>query len=300
MENYDLCLAWNTEWDVDFVELLDSALRAQGLSPLFQITPANLEHVVRELQSGELCFRAYVDRAVGDDPNFMPVVTWAGDNGAYLINPYERARHSWDKAATHLDVYANLHTPYTIILPPYQQQPELGELDLSPLGPTITTKPAHGGGGEGVIELCTTPEQVQEARRQQPDDSYLLQARVVPSQIGGRDAWFRTIYSAGHSYPCWWNTKSHAYVPVTVAETSHYGLEPIQEITQRIAEICGLQLFSNEIALTRDHEFLVVDYVNDPIDLTLQSKRKDGVPDAIVRFIAEDVAGLVRANVRQE
>jgi len=300
MDKLDLCLAWNTEWDVDFVESLDSALRARGLSPLFQVTPVNVEHVVRQLQAGELAFHTYLDRAIDDDPRFMAVVEWARENGVYLINPYEKAQHTWDKGATHLDLFANLHTPYTLILPPYAQQPELGELDLSPLGPTFTTKPAHGGGGQGVIVLCTTPEQIQAARQQYPDDSYLLQARVVPGQLGGRDAWFRTVYSMGRSYPCWWDRETHAYVPVTAAEMTHYRLEPLQQLTERIAEICGLQLFSNEIALTADYEFQVVDYVNDPLDLTLQSKRGDGVPDEIVRFIADDVADLVRANLPQE
>jgi hypothetical protein len=42
---------------------------------------------------------------------------------------------------------------------------------------------------------------------------------------------------------------------------------------------------------------MVVDYVNDPIDLRLQSKATDGVPDQIVSHIAESLVERVSAMV---
>jgi hypothetical protein len=56
-----------------------------------------------------------------------------------------------------------------------------------------------------------------------------------------------------------------------------------------ISRLVGLDLFSTEIALTKDEEFMVVDYVNDQIDLRLQSKAMEGVPDGIVQDIAERI-----------
>ncbi len=41
---------------------------------------------------------------------------------------------------------------------------------------------------------------------------------------------------------------------------------------------------------------MAVDYVNDPLDLRLQSKAADGVPDAIVENIAGRMARLVERN----
>jgi hypothetical protein len=52
-------------------------------------------------------------------------------------------------------------------------------------------------------------------------------------------------------------------------------------------------LFSTEITLTPDGRFVIVDYVNDPIDLRLQSKAFDGVPNDIVRDITERLAEFV-------
>jgi hypothetical protein len=52
-------------------------------------------------------------------------------------------------------------------------------------------------------------------------------------------------------------------------------------------------LFSTEITITSDGRFLIVDYVNDPIDLRLQSKTFDGVPDDIVKDITERLVELI-------
>ncbi len=187
----------------------------------------------------------------------------------------------------------------TIILPPHQDQPELAPLDLSALGPTFTTKPSTQGGGDGVVVLCTSFEDVQTARRQFPEDQYLLQSRIVPASLGIREAWFRVIYNVGKIYPFWWNTETHIYAPVTVAERYHYQLEPLEEITSKIAEICGLDLFSTEIALTKEHVFQVVDYVNDPLDLAPRSEKKECVPDEILEYMAEDMAGWLASELTQ-
>ena len=188
---------------------------------------------------------------------------------------------------------AGLHTPYTIILPPYEEHPLPPPIDLSVLGGCFTIKPAHGGGGEGVVIEATSLHQVLEARQECPTDRYLLQAHVVPVQLDSRAAWFRVIHCAGHVYPCWWDTQTHVYTPVTFAEESRYHLSPLRDITASLAHLCGLDLFSTEIALTADHLFVIIDYVNDQLDLRFQSKAMDGVPDEIMHELAERLVGLV-------
>ena len=69
----------------------------------------------------------------------------------------------------------------------------------------------------------------------------------------------------------------------------------LRQMTATIAGLCHLDLFSTEIALTADHLFIVIDYVNDQIDLRLQSKALEGVPDYIVGDVA---AGLVELMAR--
>jgi len=46
-------------------------------------------------------------------------------------------------------------------------------------------------------------------------------------------------------------------------------------------------LFSTEIAYTPEGKFVVIDYVNDQIDLRLQSGSAEGVPDSVVHQVAD-------------
>jgi hypothetical protein len=293
---YDLCLAWNWEHDQGFVRLLDAAFVAKGRT-LLQITPGNLDRSLAELASGAISFRAYLDRASEADQRFLPLVDWVRAQGVRSINGYEQARRSCDKAAMHEVLFANVRTPYTIVLPSFQEQPALGPLDLAPLGECFSIKPAHGGGGDGVIIEARSPEEVMAARQQFPADKYLLQTRVRPIRTVQRPAWFRVLYCAGEIYPCWWDMQTHVYAPVTAAEESRYGLLPLRAITETIADVCRLGLFSTEIALTTEAGLVVVDYANDPIDLRLQSQTPEGVPDDIARFVAERLADLVGSKV---
>jgi hypothetical protein len=294
MDRYDLCLAWEWEYDADFVIVLDAVCQSHGLS-LLQITPENVVEISDSLVKHQIACRVFWDRASEDDARFIPLVQWAADHCVYRINPFEKARLTWDKGAMHRAfTELGLHTPYTIILPPYEEHPEIPSVDWKALGERFTIKPAHGGGGEGVVAEATSLSQVQGARQEYPDDRYLLQTHVIPIQLGSRAAWFRVFYCAGKIFICWWNTETHVHIPVTAAEETRNDLGPLRTITTTIARFCGLDLFSTEIALTAKGRFVVVDYVNDQIDLRLESKAVDGVPDEIVQEIAEGIVGLVR------
>jgi hypothetical protein len=292
MISYDLCLTWNWEYDADFVRLLDVACQSHGLS-LLQITPQNLLDMMRSLTNKEIIFQIFFDRASDTDARFIPIVQWAYNYAVYHINSYELACRAWDKVAMHQVVSVSMDTPFTIILPSYDEQPLLPAIDLASLGASFTIKPAYGGGGDGVINEATTLGQVLVARQEFPTQKYLLQAHIIPAQVGRRMAWFRVIYCAGKVYPCWWNNCTHIYTPVTADEENCYNLGPLSSLTSLIARLCGLDLFSTEITLTPDGRFVIVDYVNDPIDLRLQSKTFDGVPDDIVQDITERLAEFV-------
>ncbi len=287
MLNYDLCVAWNWEYDADFIALLNAGCQAKGLSML-QVTPSNLAEVLYNLAQGEIVCRAFFDRASDADQAFMPLVQWMHENRIYGINSYDRASLTWDKSEMHaLLVSAGLDVPRTVVLPSYFEQPELPCVDFFSLGEQFTIKPAHGSGGVGVMTNATTWDQVLAARQEHASDKYLVQAHVFPKELETRPAWFRVIYCTGQIYPCWWNPNNHVYAPVSADENICHGLSKLEETVAVISRLCGLDLFSTEIALTSDDQFMVVDYVNDQIDLRLQSIAYEGVPDSIVREIAE-------------
>jgi hypothetical protein len=119
-----------------------------------------------------------------------------------------------------------------------------------------------------------------------------VQSSIAPIEHGSRPAWFRVLYCSGCVYPCWWDQRTHVYASVSKTEESDLGLTALRNITARIAAVSGLDLFSTEIAQTGAGQFFVVDYVNDPVDLRLQSGASDGVPDLIVQDIAARLAAL--------
>jgi len=292
MAHFDLCLNWSWEYDADFVRLLETACQARGLSVL-HVTPQTLASVVPALEAGEISFSVYLDRSEHDTPN-EPVFRWAQDHGIYRINPPEAAACAEDKATMHLElISAGLVTPYTIILAPFIEQPHLPELDLSPLGERFVIKPCYGGGGEGVTLGATSIEQVLSCRTEFPHLKYLLQQTIAAQQLDGREAWFRVIFCNGEFYPCWWDPQTHLYAPVTADEETRHGLSPLRELTARIAALCKLGFFSTEIAFTAEGVWVVIDYVNDQIDMRLQSQALDGVPDAIVEKVSLELARLV-------
>jgi len=289
---HGLCLAWNWEHDAAFATLLEEECRQQGVS-LLQVTPCNLAEVCAGLGSGRLAFRAFLDRASDADPQYMPLVDWARQNGVLRINPFEQARRAWNKATMHLEfLTAGVHVPYTFILAPYAEQADVAPPNLSVLGANFSIKPACRGGGEGVINRASSWAEVLAARQQYAEEPYLLQANIVPVAINERPAWFRILFCSGRVYPCWWNVHTHVYQRVAVEEEIAYGLSPLQRIVPRIAAVSGLQLFSTEIALATSGEFIAIDYVNDPLDLRLQSMAADGVPDDTVRDLAQRLAAL--------
>lgn len=285
-------MAWNWEYDAGFARLLDEACTRRGLT-LLQVTLGNLDPLPAALAAGDLHFRALLDRASDSDERFQPLVDWARQENVFLINPQGQCRWAWDKATMHLEfINRGLHTPYTIILPPRSEQPDLPPLDLSLLGGLFAIKPAGGGGGWGVVLEATSLEQVYAARQEYPQEKVLLQSHIAPVSLEGRPAWFRVLVCDGAVYPCWWDTRTHVYARVTAEENFRFGLGSLRQVARRIAQICRLHLFSTEIALTGTGDLVVTDYVNDPVDLRLQSAAADGVPDEIVVNIAARLARL--------
>jgi hypothetical protein len=290
----DLCLPWYWEYDIDFVHFVEQACHAQGLT-LWQISPDNLLESISSLYKGEHTFNTLLDRAQGDD-RFLPINNWAKEYNKKRINPIEVSLWSEDKATMHLElITAGVHTPYTILLPPFLEQPVLPQLDLAPLGGQFVIKPSNEGGGEGVVLGASSLEQILRARMQFPEQKYLVQSTVTPRTMQGRPAWFRVFYAVGKTYPCWWHPFTHVYAAVTPSEEQRYELSPLHDLTRRIASLCRLDWFTTEIALTLE-DFVVVDYVNDQIDTRIQSKAVDGAPDEIMQDVASQLVKIAKEN----
>jgi hypothetical protein len=85
---------------------------------------------------------------------------------------------------------------------------------------------------------------------------------------------------------------------VSAEEEVRYGLSMLRDITVRIADLCKLGFFSTEIAFSSEQQWVIIDYVNDQIDMRLQSQAVDGVCDDVVQKISVGLAMLVKRQCR--
>jgi hypothetical protein len=168
------------------------------------------------------------------------------------------------------------------------------------LGEGFVIKPSFGGGGQGVVLDARSFDQVLTRRAEYPDLKYLIQKNITPQKLDGKDAWFRVIYCDGNAYPCWWDTHTHIYSMVNSREEILYGLSTLKVIIGQIADLCKLGFFSTEIAFSSEDQWVVIDYVNDQIDMRLQSQAVDGVPDEVVKRVTIDLANMIKRELSSE
>ena len=252
MNQIQLGVAWNWEYDADFVAGVERACTDRGLST-YRVDPANIQETLLRLKDAEIGFCTFLDRASGDDESFEPLARILLKSSTFILNAYEHVDHAKDKATMHLEFITNgLHVPFTIIVSPYNKKKEL-ELSLSELamlGRSFIIKPANTtGGGIGVVRGAESLKDVIETRQHHKNDKYLLQETVKPKFIGGNKAWFRVLYAFGEILPCWWDDATHVYRRVAKGEEEQFGLGALCDVMKTIQRVCMLDFFSSEIAL---------------------------------------------------
>jgi len=114
----------------------------------------------------------------------------------------------------------------------------------------------------------------------------MLQRLLVPKSLDGRPAWFRVFHIFDEIISCWWHPMTGQYEMVSPLQRRHFGLQRLEQIVHKIAQISGMEFFSTEIALLEDGQFVAVDYLNDECDMHPKSYWPSGVPDELVRHVA--------------
>jgi hypothetical protein len=110
-------------------------------------------------------------------------------------------------------------------------------------------------------------------------------------------AWFRILFVLGETYVNFWHQQTARYRPLDAQEAQTPWAAELRRVTQQIAKVSGMALFSTELAIAAAGHVVAVDYVNDMCDLRLASATPDGVPDALVAAVAERIVA-VAAQVR--
>jgi hypothetical protein len=299
-ETVDLGIGWEWEYDADFVYRLDRLCQQAGLSS-YLVHPHNLPEAWERVQANSLSFRTFLDRASDNMEAIRPLVWHLKARGIPLINDPDLLPRANDKATMHLELLTKgINVPYTIIVGPEEGNHIENVPELQHIGTPFIIKPANGGGGRGLILGAQDKVDVVKARKILWGDKMLLQEEIQPAHLPVGMAWFRTFMVDQNIYLCWWNKDTHVYRPVLPIEEAEFGLEMLRTFTRKIGEVCGLTLFSTEIAQSRDGRFVAVDYVNDQPDFRPRSKTSDGVPDPTLNSILTDVVRWVKRYIPRE
>jgi len=296
-EMIDLLVLWAWELDANFVVRLEKACNARQVSTYFA-GEHDIPKLPALLESGQVQARCAIDRVWDWGGEWERHVPAMKAHVPCMLNDYDEVRLIWNKPHIHFQVIAHgLHAPHMLVLPSVQAEPNPNLMDLSRLGGPFSIKSAHSG-GSGVLKPAITWQDVLEKRLEWPHDETLMQTWVEPRTLAfgqtEKRAWFRVFYACGSTFVCWQDDRTHRQTVVTPEEESQFGLDVLRGMVHQIANVCGLQLFSTEIALDQNGIWQVVDYVNDPCDYRLQSTAHEGVPDEVVTAVCERIAGWVK------
>jgi hypothetical protein len=298
MKIFDLGIAYNWEYDVDFVSLVEKHLHEAGLST-YVIHQNNVLEVKEDLLQKKLGFNCYIDRAWDVDERFEEIGKILLRRKTRIFNPYKNVLHAIDKASMHLEfITAGLNVPYSIIIPPHSQKEDilLSVEDLAILGRPFIIKPCNTtGGGIGVVTGAESLKEVLSERIAYNHDKYLIQEKIFPSVINGKRTWFRSFWAFGKVIAVLWDDQTHIYEEITDELKTQINIKKLNQITKTIYGLTQLDFFSTEIVFTNESKFVVIDYVNDQCDMRLKSKHVDGVPDTIINQI---ISYLIKAIIK--
>jgi hypothetical protein len=100
-------LAWNWQFDQDFVNQIDRSCLNSGLS-CYLVGNHNLQQTFLEVQNGERHFTWFLDRASDEDERFLKFNQLLQSKGAKFLNSQHNYRRSIDKANIHGELLAAL------------------------------------------------------------------------------------------------------------------------------------------------------------------------------------------------
>ena len=296
--HFHLLLSYTWEYDKEFAERVNKILSGYNLRLLI-FNENNINETVTLIKDKGFTFDAYLDRASDVDENFNIITDLLKKTNTYLINPMDIADIVVNKAnMLPRIIQAGLKTPRTFLIPPHDKYNEitLSDADLDEIGRPFIIKPCYyTGGGDGVVTDATSLQQIIEVRKIHPDDNYLVQEKIYPASVNGKRAWFRIIWAFGDILISQWDDLDHTYSDLAEYLPEENILNEMKLIVRKIAELCQLDYFSTEVAMTEKNELFVIDYVNDQIDMRLKANHADGVPERIVdKFIRSMIEHIIR------
>jgi hypothetical protein len=294
----DLCIGWGPWPDEPFLNHITERCTERRLN-LVVCKDENVFRTTRASETGRKNILMYLDAdADYEDPAdpYTRLSYAAKDGGAFVVNEPDRAKLGLNKAIIHYHFErAHIPIPYTIVVRNWEPSDfKLTPAERKRLGTPFIIKPARGYGKQGVARVNGgSVKEIAKARMFDRGDDFLLQEFIEPKWYGHRRGWFRVFYVLGEIIMCWWDNFTEHYECVTLEQFHEHRFERLATIAHKIAMTTHMNFFSTELAVVgtaRRERVLSIDYINDPADMTVKSYSHCGVPDDVVRHIAERLA----------
>ena len=301
IRTYDLVMTHKLDADDLFIHSVQRACAGARWN-LFLIEPLWAEAFHQALERGEVRTRALLNmHSEHHQPEeiYHRLVKLAAEQGAFVIDPPERAQAAFDKSRLHPRlVAAGIPVPHSVIVEPVNGHAvTLTPGERASLGTPFVIKPGMGYGRRGLVLDASSEADLSRSVAAWPDARYLFQRKIVPAQHDGAPLYWRAYFVFDRVWLCWWNCFTDQYRRVSAEERVRFDLHKVEEITRQIAALTGMIFFSTEMARNEAGEFVVIDYVNDQCHLLSQTANPQiGVPDDLVVEIAQRlVEGTVEA-----
>ena len=293
METFDLGIAWDNDADNEFVGELNERALKEGLKP-YLIHAYNFFSSLKDITDGQLSFNCFFDRSGDDSATFGGLADFLKKKDIIFINHPDNVKNTTDRSKIHsMFISYGLPVPKTVFLKPKEERQVL-EAKIQHVSVPCIFKPALGSYGNGEVLTINSIDDVLKLKREDEDESYFAQERVLPISLESKPAWFKVLYCFGEIIPLRWHPETREHESLSLRQIYRLGLHEIWPITKKIKQACKLDFFSTDIAMKDKGKFLVVDYVNERPDMRKKSKFKDALPDEIVDKVISNIIAFVK------
>jgi len=304
VRTYDVVMTHKLDADDFFIHRVQQHCAEFGLN-FFLIEPTWVQQFYEALAKGQIWARVLLNlHSEHHQPEdiYHRLVRLAAERNVDVIDPPDRARAAFNKAAVHPRLLAaGIHVPYTLIVPSTASGTfQLTEVQREALGSPFVIKPSMGYGKRGLVLDATTEKHIERSMATWPDDNYLFQRKIIPRNLETGPAYFRVYYIFGTVFKSWWNCFNDHYRLIQPGEVSESALAELESVSRRIATLTEMNFFSSEIAQIDSGEFVVIDYVNDQCHMLSQAANPQiGVPNDLVAAIARRLVEAASQRIKK-
>lgn len=290
MKTFDFGICSVYEKEEEFLKLLKAELRKKKKTFLL-IDYDNINRICEGINKNKISFSVFLNLAILENPIFPILSEKLESKSTIVINSTESILKSFSKANLHeILKKRNLPLRKTFVIKS-NEKTNLEKIPSS-LGKPFVITPAVSSYESGPILNASRIEDINNAIEQYSPEPVLAQEYVLPKLIHERVAWFRIIYANGKIFPHFWDPSTHFYKRFGNSKEEKQIKNKSEKYLDEIADATGLKLFSTEIIIDSGGNYKVIDYANNPIDLSSQEFERDGVPKETLIKIAKAIAGL--------